>query len=72
VKDSTIIEECLEMSRRLQTAGFSRKRVFCTSNRRDYCEAGSRRHPSLAVDFGAVGLVFATSLPWAVNEIKRP
>lgn len=72
VKDSTIIEECLEVSRRLRAAGFPRKLVFCTSNKRDYCEAGSRLHPSLAVEFGAAGLGFATSLPWAVNEIKKP
>jgi len=72
VKDSTIIEECLEVSRRLRAAGFPWKRVFCTSNRRDYCETASRLHPSLAIDFGAAGLGFATSLPWAVNEIKKP
>ena len=48
VKDSTIIEECLEVSRRLDVARFSPKRVFCTSNRRDYCETASHLHPSLA------------------------
>ena len=42
VRDSTIIEECLEVSRRLQAAGFSPKQVFCTSNKNDYCEKGSR------------------------------
>ncbi len=72
VRDSTIIEECLEVSRRLQSDGFSPKRIFCTSNKNDYCEKGSSRlHPTLAVDFGSVGLAFATSLPWAVNEIKK-
>ena len=72
VKDSTIIEECLEVSRRLGAAGFPRKRVFVTSNRRDYCEAGSHLHPLLSADFTAAGLGFATSLPWAVSEIKKP
>lgn len=72
VKDSTIIEECLEVGRRLRAAGFASKLVFCTSNKRDYCEAGSRLHPSLATEFGAAGLGFATSLPWAVNEMKTP
>jgi hypothetical protein len=72
VKDSTIIEECLEVSRRLQAAGFAGKRVFCTSNKKDFCEAGSRLHPALAVDFGAAGLGFATNLRWAVNEIQKP
>jgi hypothetical protein len=73
VKDSTIIEECLEVSRRLQAAGFSPKRVFCTSNTNDYCDrASSRLYPSLAVDFGAAGLEFSANLPWAVHAIKNP
>jgi hypothetical protein len=73
VKDATIIEECLEVSRRLQRVGFSPKRVFCTSNTNDYCERGSSRpHPSLANDFRSATLEFATNLPWAVNEIKKP
>ena len=59
--------------RRLQGAGFSPKRVYCTSNKNDYCERpSSRLHPSLAVDFGAAGLGFAANLPWSVNEIKKP
>lgn len=69
VKDATIIEECFEVCRGLQAAGFARKRVFCTSNTADYCESGGRLHPALAVDFGAVGLGFTTTLPWAVHEI---
>ncbi len=69
VKDATIIEECLEVSRRLQAAGFGRKRIFCTSNTKDYCEGG-RLHRVLAVNLGAAGLGFATNLPWAVHEIK--
>jgi len=73
VKDSTIVEECLEVSRRLQMPGFSPKKVFCTSNKNDYCEKGlSRLHQSLASDFGVASLGFVTSLPWAVNEIKAP
>lgn len=72
IKDATILEETLEVGRRLKAAGFARKLVFCTSNRRDYCEAASRLHPSLAIDFGAVDLGFTTSLPWAVREIKTP
>jgi hypothetical protein len=73
VKDSTILEECLEVSRRLQSAGFSPKRIFCTSNKSDYCAKGSSRlHPTLAADFLAAGLDIATSLPWAVNAIRNP
>ena len=54
-------------------AGFSAKKVFCTSNKKDYCEKGfSGLHSSLASDSGTASLAFVTSLPWAVNEIKRP
>ncbi len=70
VKDSTIIEEYLEVCRRLQASGFTRKRVFCTSNTKDYCESGTRLHRTLALDFGTVNLGFAASLHWAVHEIK--
>jgi hypothetical protein len=70
VKDSTIIEECLEVSRRLQAFGFGRKRVFCTSNTKDYCESG-KLHRALAVDLGAVGLGFASNLPWVLQEISK-
>ena len=41
VKDSAIIEEYLAVCQQLQAAGFARKRVFCTSNTADYCDAGS-------------------------------
>ena len=69
VKDCTILEECLEVSRQLRAVGFTRKLVFCTTNTDDYCEAG-RLHSALAVDFATVGLSFTTTLPWAVHEIK--
>jgi hypothetical protein len=69
VKDATIIEECLEVSRKLEAGGFARKRIFCTSNTKDYREGG-RLHGVLAVDLGAAGLGFATNLPWAVHELK--
>ena len=70
IKDSTIIEECLEVCRQLQGAGFGRKRIFCTSNTNDYCDAGGGLHSALASDFAAVGLTFVTNLPWAVQEVK--
>jgi hypothetical protein len=73
VKDATIVEECLDVSRRLQAVGFSPKRVFCTSNTNDYCgRSSSRQHPSLAVEFRAAALEFTTNLPWAVNELNTP
>ena len=70
IKDSTILEECLEVCRLLQAAGFPRKRLFCTSKTDDYCDATKSLHPALAAEFGPVGLGFATNLPWAVHELK--
>ncbi len=69
-KDSTIIEECLEVCRLLQAGGFARKRVFCTSNTDDYCEATKALHPLLVTEFTAVGLGFTKDLPWALHEMK--
>jgi hypothetical protein len=70
IKDSTIVEECLEVCRLLHAASFPRKRVFCTSNTDDYCDATKALHPSLDADFRAVGLVFTKELPWALHELK--
>jgi hypothetical protein len=71
VKDSTIIEEYLGVCQSLQAAGLVRKRVFCTSNTNDYCEAGKGLHPVLACEFAACGLRFPANLPWAVHEITH-
>ena len=71
VKDCAIIEECLATCRKSQAAGFAGKRVFCTSNTRDYCETGGRLHPALESEFIACDLTFTTNLPWAVHEITH-
>jgi hypothetical protein len=70
IKDSAILEECLEVCRQLSAMGCSRKRIFCTSNTNDYCATGGGLHQNLAGDFGAVGLDFVTNLPWALSELK--
>jgi hypothetical protein len=69
-KDCTIVEECLETCRRLQSAGFSRSLVYCTSNTQDYCE-GRILHPALGADFSAVDLAFTTNLPWEFAELMK-
>lgn len=69
-KDCTIIEEYLAICRRIEAAGFTKKRVFCTSNTNDYGEAG-RLHPELAPDFAAVGLRFTTNLPWGLHDVTH-
>jgi hypothetical protein len=71
VEDCTIIEEFLAVCRKLKAIGFARRRVFCTSNTSDYCEAGKELHPALAADFAACDLSFTTDLPWAVHEITH-
>ena len=70
VKDCAIVEECLEVSRPLHAAGFAKKRVFCTSNVNDYCDATKALHANLAAEFAAVGMGFTKDLPWAVHEVK--
>jgi hypothetical protein len=71
VMDCVIIEEYLAVCRSLQAAGFARKRVFSTSNTDDYCEPGKKIHPSLALEFGPVGLSFTKNLAWAVHELTH-
>jgi hypothetical protein len=71
VKDCAIIEECLAVCGLLRAAGFTGKRVFCTSNTEDYCEAGGKPHPSLANEFTVNQLTFTTNLPWAIHEITH-
>lgn len=70
VKDSAIIEEYLAVCRGLRAAGFSRRRVYCTSNTADYCEASGSLHASLAVEFASQSLIFTTQLPWALREVR--
>lgn len=69
-KDCTILEEYLAVCRLLEEASFSRRRVFCTSNTKDYGEAGAL-HPLLAGDFAAAGLRFSTNLPWGLHDVTH-
>ena len=71
VKDCTILEEYLAVCRWLQAAGFTGKRVFCTSNTADYCLSTGKPHPTLKAELAACGLIFTANLPWAVYEITR-
>ena len=71
LKDSIILEEYLELSRLPYVAGFARRKVFCSSNTKDY-QDGRDLHGDLSSDFNSVGLVFTNSLPWAVHELMKP
>ena len=72
-KDCTILEEYLAVSRRLHSAGFQRKKVFCTSNTSDYCEVGDRGgiHADLALEFATIGLRFTSNLGWGFHDVKH-
>jgi hypothetical protein len=69
VKDCAILEDYLEICRKVRELGFEGKMIFCTSNKTDFC-LGSRPHPNLARDYANVRLTFTSNLPWAVHELK--
>jgi hypothetical protein len=71
VKDSLIIEEYLAVCRLLESSGFKGKRVFCSSNTKDYCGEGKCPHPALALEFAQVGLVYKENLPGAFHELTH-
>ncbi len=70
LQDCIILEEYLEVCRQLQIAQFSKKKVFCSSNLRDYQE-GKNLHPTLQVEFESAGLEFTNALHWAANELDN-
>lgn len=70
LKDCVIFEEYLEVCRQVRATTFAGKLVFCSSNTTDYCDKNVVPHPDVAADSAAVGLVFTTTLPWAVAELK--
>jgi hypothetical protein len=72
MKDSMNMEQCLELSRRLQQVGFLKSRVWVSSNTKDFAETStsSHLHADLRGDFTAVGLKYFTSLWAAVNHLR--
>jgi hypothetical protein len=71
VKDSMNLEQCLELSRRLQTAGFPRSRVWISSNTNDFAQPNSSQvHADLQADFAAAGLQYFTSLRAALGRLR--
>jgi hypothetical protein len=67
LKDCVIFEECLEVTRQLRAAGFSRPCVFCTSNTRDYGKPEDNGIPEFS-DPG-LNLAFTTTLSWARSQL---
>ncbi len=72
MKDSMNLEQSLELCRALTAAGFTRGKVFVSSNVNDF--AGGASNPSLHTDlrneFAAVGLDYFTSLEAAIRELR--
>src|SRR5262249_51117937 len=64
MKDSMNLEQCLELSHRLQSGGVVKKRVWGGSNTHDLAQGTESPHPhaDLQGDFTAAGLKYFTSL----------
>ncbi len=71
VKDCVIIESYLRLAEALQSAGFSRKRVFATSNTKDYQQGESSLHSALRSEFNAAGLEYSPNWSAARHELDR-
>jgi hypothetical protein len=63
-----MVEEFLELCRRLRAGGFAQPLVLLTSNPHDFCH-GTRRtlHPELEAEFTAVNLLFCMNWPQATR-----
>ena len=71
MKDSMNVEQCLELSRRLQNVGFPRSRVWVSSNTNDFAQPSSSLvHTDLQGDFALAGLKYYTSLRAALGHLR--
>jgi hypothetical protein len=71
VKDSMNLEQCLDLSGRLQAVGFTRSRVWVSSNTNDFAQPSSSQiHADLQSDFAGAGLKYFTSLRAALGRLR--
>lgn len=72
IKDSMNLEQSLDLSCQLQNAGFTRTRVFVSSNTNDFAESASSSavHSDLQKEFAATGLEYFTSLRAALGNLR--
>jgi hypothetical protein len=71
IKDSMNLEQCLELSRRLQVAGFPKSRVWVSSNTNDFAQPkSSHLHADLQGDFTATGLKYFTSFRTTLGRLR--
>ena len=72
MKDSMNLEQCLELSRRLQITGFAMSRVWVSSNTNDFAQTAtsSHLHADLQGDFSTAGLKYFTSIRAALGHLR--
>jgi hypothetical protein len=72
MKDSMNLEQCLELSRRLQSAGFVKSRVWVSSNTNDFAQGptSTQLNSELQADFTAAGLEYFTSIRGAFHYLR--
>lgn len=72
MKDSMNMEQCLELSRRLENVSFTKSRVWVSSNTNDFAQTAtsSQLHSDLQDDFTNAGLDYYTSLRAAVGQLR--
>jgi hypothetical protein len=72
MKDSMNLEQCFEVSRRLQIAGFGKSRVWVSSNTNDFAQTAtsSHLHTDLQGDFITAGLKYFTSLRATLGHLR--
>jgi len=71
MKDSMNLEQCLELSRLLESIAFPKSRVWVSSNIRDFAAPNSTQlHPDLAGDFANAGLKYFASLRAALGHLR--
>jgi hypothetical protein len=71
IKDSVNLEQCLEMSRRLQAAGHQGSRLWISSNVNDFAEPqSSQLHQELQAEFAVAGLHYHVSFQAALGRLR--
>jgi len=71
VKDSHILGHALRLSTLLGAAGYPKRRVLVSSNRRDFAAPNATVfHPEILPDAAAAGLRYAVSLQAAIADLR--
>jgi hypothetical protein len=71
VKDSIHLEHYLDLCRQLHASGYSKRRVFVSANKADFCAAKDKSdiHPDLKGELAAVGLEYFATLEAALGSL---